>query len=101
MKIDLTSGVYQITIAQQYRKFYVIRYRGQSYTFNRLPMVHPFAPGILQRLAQAVSTSLHHRFGISMVAYLDDWLLFAHTYQHLTFSSTCSTLALQSTSQSQ
>jgi len=79
LKIDLTSGFYQIPMRQEHRKFNGIRHKGVSYTFNRLPMGHPLALSILQRLAQAVASSLHQHFGISMVAYLDDWLLFAST----------------------
>jgi hypothetical protein len=79
LKIDLTSGFHQIPIRQEHRKFNGIRYKGVSYTFNRLPMGHPLALSVLQWLAQTVASSLHQRFGISMVAYLDDWLLFAPT----------------------
>jgi hypothetical protein len=39
-------------------------------------MGHPLAQFIVQRLSTALAYHLHNRFGISMVAYLDDWLIF-------------------------
>jgi hypothetical protein len=39
-------------------------------------MGHPLAPYILQRVATAVSTHLNQHFNLSMIAYLDDWLIF-------------------------
>jgi hypothetical protein len=43
---------------------------------TRLPMGHPLAPYVLQRLAAAVAQHINHPFGTAMVAYSDDWLLF-------------------------
>jgi hypothetical protein len=76
IKLDLVSGFFQIPIKEQYQKFYSIYYRKKQYAHTRLPMSHPLAPSILQRLVQRVAAHLHHRFAISMVAYLDDWLIF-------------------------
>jgi hypothetical protein len=39
-------------------------------------MGHVMVPSIMQRLAVAVGRFLHHHHGVSMVAYLDDWLIF-------------------------
>jgi hypothetical protein len=47
------------------------------YAFTRLPMGHPLTAGILQRFAQAVAAILHEKFGVSVLSYLDDWLMFA------------------------
>jgi hypothetical protein len=39
-------------------------------------MGHPLAPYILQRLSTAVANKLNQQFQVSMIAYLDDWLIF-------------------------
>jgi hypothetical protein len=79
MKKDLSSGFSQIRIAEQYTKYYGIYYQGQKYALHRLSMGHSLAPSILQRLSQHVAAILHQRFGVSMVAYLDDWLIFGQS----------------------
>jgi hypothetical protein len=76
-KIDLTSGFYQLRIRQQHRKFYGIYYRGIKYVVTRLPMGHPLAPYVLQKLSLAVATYLNRHHDVFMVSYLDDWLFFA------------------------
>jgi hypothetical protein len=76
IKFDLVSGFFQIPLCPEHRRFYGIYYRGRHLALTRLPMGHPMAPYILQRLANAVATHLNHHFNISLVAYLDDWLIF-------------------------
>jgi hypothetical protein len=39
-------------------------------------MGHPLAPYILQCLSTAVANKLNQQFQVSMIAYLDDWLIF-------------------------
>jgi hypothetical protein len=77
IKIDLTSGFYQLRIRPEHYKFYGIYYNHTPYAFTRLPMGHPLTPGVLQRFAQAVAAILHEKFGVSVLSYLDDWLIFA------------------------
>jgi hypothetical protein len=76
VKYDLVSGFYQIRLQPEHCKFYGIYYRGKRYAFTRLPMGHPLAPYVLQRLALAVARFLNQRFNIAMISYLDDWLIF-------------------------
>jgi hypothetical protein len=76
IKIDLTSGFFQLKIHPQHTRFYGIQYRGNQYSLQRLLMGHPLAPSILQRFAAQVAAVLHRNHDIAMVAYLDDWLLF-------------------------
>jgi hypothetical protein len=40
-----------------------------------LSMGHSLAPSFMQRLSIAVAWHLNKKSGISMTAYLDDWLL--------------------------
>jgi hypothetical protein len=76
-KTDLTSGFYQLRLREEHCKFYGVYYRGLKYAFTRLPMGHPLAPYVLQRISIAVATYLHQRHHTSMISYLDDWLFFA------------------------
>jgi hypothetical protein len=76
-KIDFTSGFYKLNIRLEHQKFYGIYYRGVKYALTRLPMGHPLAPYVLQRVSLAVATYLHQRFSVSMISYLDDWLFFS------------------------
>jgi hypothetical protein len=39
-------------------------------------MGHPLAPYVLQRISLAVARYLQQQFEVSMISYLDDWLLF-------------------------
>jgi hypothetical protein len=69
-KIDLTSGFYQLRIRHEHQKFYGIYYRGIKYALTRLPMGHPLAPYILQRMSTAVAKYLHRQHAVSMISYL-------------------------------
>lgn len=57
------------------QKFYGLLEGNHRLQLSRLLMGHPLTPSIMQRFAQAVSTLLHRHFGVSMVAYLDGWLI--------------------------
>jgi hypothetical protein len=78
IKIDLRNGFFQIPVHPDYINFYGIYYRRQRYAWTRLPMGHALAPSIMQRLAVAVARFLHAHHDVSMVAYLDVWLIFSH-----------------------
>jgi hypothetical protein len=79
IKNDLVSGFFQITTNNNHVRHYGIYYKGRQYALLRLPMGHPLAPSILQRLAQRVAAHLHSMYQFAMVSYLDDWLIFAET----------------------
>jgi hypothetical protein len=76
IKTDLTAGFFQVPLCRQHQHFYGVYYREQQLALTRLPMGHPMAPYVLQRLAKAVAHHINNLFGTSMVAYLDDWLFF-------------------------
>lgn len=76
IKLDLKYSFFQLNICQEHRRFYGIYYWGQRFAWTRLPMGHPLAPSIMQRLGMDVARHLHLKFGISMAVYLDDWLIF-------------------------
>jgi hypothetical protein len=48
---------FQIKIKQEHTKYYGIYYQGQQFALQRLPMSHPLAPSILQRLANKLRPS--------------------------------------------
>jgi hypothetical protein len=77
VKMDLKSGFFQLAIHPQYWRYYGVYYNRQRFTWTRLPMGHPLAPSMMQRVATAVARSVTHTFQITMVAYLDDWLFFS------------------------
>jgi hypothetical protein len=78
IKIDIQHGFFQIPICARHQQFYGIYHRQRRFAWTRLPMGHALAPSIMQRLAVAVGWFLHGLCGVSMVAYLDDWLIFSH-----------------------
>lgn len=77
IKIDLRSGFFQIRIRPEHRQYYGVYYKGQRLQRTRLPMGHPLAPSIMQRVSTTVARHLHVMCDVSMVAYLDDWLFFS------------------------
>jgi hypothetical protein len=77
IKIDLKSGFFQLRVHPKYQPFYGVYYKGQRLELTRLPMGHPLAPALMQKFSIPVARYLHQRFNITMVAYLDDWLLFS------------------------
>jgi hypothetical protein len=76
MKINLKSGFFQCAIRQEHQKFYGVYHLGHRYAWTRLPMGHSLALSVMQRFSQDIARYLHDLYGVSMVSYLDDWLLF-------------------------
>jgi hypothetical protein len=95
IKIDLRAGFFQIKIRPAYYRYYGVYYQGRRYAWTRLPMGHPLAPAFMQRIATAVARHLHRQHGVSMVAYLDDWLLFGQHLPVLDILNTLQQLGLQ------
>jgi hypothetical protein len=73
----LTAGFFQIPLHPDYYKFYGLLFNGQRYAWTRLLMGHPLAPSIMQRVSLIVARTLHQNFDVTMISYLDDWLIFA------------------------
>jgi hypothetical protein len=76
IKIDPRSGFFQIPIHARNRRFYGMYYNGRRCRWTRLPMGHPLAPSIMQRVSLAVARLLHRHY-VTIVSYLDDWLIFS------------------------
>jgi hypothetical protein len=77
IKIDHKSGFFQLPIAPRFWQYYGVYYRGQWFSWTGLPMGHPLAPAIMQRLSVAVARTLHQHHDVTMMAYLDYWLIFS------------------------
>jgi hypothetical protein len=75
-EVLLKGRFFQLPICPRYWNYYGVYYRGQRYSWTRLPMGQPLAPTTMQRLSIAVAR-LHQQHNITMVAYLDDWLTFS------------------------
>jgi hypothetical protein len=67
---------FQILIRLEYQQYYIVYYEKQHLAWTRLPMGHPLAPPIMQRLSTTVARHLHNTCNVTLVAYLDDWLIF-------------------------
>lgn len=76
-KLDLKSGFYYFCISSDTQHNYGIYYNDIRYAWTRLPMGHPLAPSVMQRISTAVTRHLYKKSAITMVAYLDDWLFFS------------------------
>jgi hypothetical protein len=76
INIDLASGFFQFHVRQQYWKCYGVYYRQEPLAWTRVPIGHPLAPSIMQRVATAVARMVTQQFQVNMVAYLDDWFFF-------------------------
>ncbi|KAG8236505.1 hypothetical protein J437_LFUL013342 [Ladona fulva] len=66
-----------IPIQKDHLKYYGFMINDEKYSLTRLPMGHALAPAILQRWARSVASEIHDIFAVGMIAYLDDWLLYA------------------------
>lgn len=76
MKLNFISSFFQLKIGDQQRKFYGLLYGEWRLLLTRLPIGHSLVPSIMQLCAQAVAAVFCKCFGVSMVVYLDDWLIF-------------------------
>jgi hypothetical protein len=72
IKIDLKCEFFQIPICPEYQKYYGIYYKKHRLAWTRLPMGHPLAPSIMQRLPTNMARHLHNTRNGTLVAYLDD-----------------------------
>ena len=78
--LDLKDAYLHIPIHPSHHKFLAFRYRGVDYCFRALPFGLSTAPRVFTRVTRAVLAFLRRK-GILVFAYLDDWLLVAHSAQ--------------------
>ena len=73
-KIDLQDAYFHIPIHPSSRKYLRFSFENKVYQFRVLPFGLNTAPQVFTRLGHTV-TSYLHRQGISVIPYLDDWLI--------------------------
>ena len=73
-KIDLQDAYFHVPIHPSSRKYLRFAFENKVYQFRVLPFGLNTAPQIFTRLGHTVTGYLHH-LGISVIPYLDDWLI--------------------------
>ena len=73
-KIDLQDAYFYVPIHPNSRKYLRFAFENRVYQFQVLPFSLNTAPQIFTRLGHTVTAYLH-RQGISVIPYLDDWLI--------------------------
>ena len=73
-KIDLQDAYFHVPIHPSSRKYLRFAFENKVYQFRVLPFGLNTAPQVFTRLGHTVSGYLH-RQGISVIPYLDDWLI--------------------------
>ena len=73
-KIDLQDAYFHVPIHPSSRKYLRFAFENRMYQFQVLPFGLNIAPQVFTRLGHTVTGYLH-RHGISMIPYLDDWLI--------------------------
>ena len=71
-KIDLQDAYFHVLIHPHSRKYLCFAFENKVYQFRELHFSLNTAPQVLTRLGQTVTAYLQ---GISVIAYLDDWLI--------------------------
>ena len=73
-KIDLQDAYFHVPIHPSSRKYLRFAFENRVYQFQVLPFGLNTAPQVFTRLGHTVTAYLH-RQGISVMPYLDDWLI--------------------------
>ena len=73
-KIDLQDAYFHVPIHPSSRKYLRFAFENKVYQFRVLPFGLNTAPQVFTRLVHTVTGYLH-RQGISVIPYLDDWLI--------------------------
>lgn len=78
--IDLKDAYLHIPMHPSSRRFLSFQYKGTDYIFKALPFGLSTSPRVFTRVTRVVLAYLRRR-GISVFAYIDDWLLLAKSEQ--------------------
>ena len=74
IQIDLQDAYFHVPIHPNSRKYFRFAFENRVYQFQVLPFGLNTAPQVFTRLGHTVTVYLH-RQGISVIPYLDDWLI--------------------------
>jgi len=78
IKMDLKDAYFSIPIHQEHRQWLRFQWQQQVYEFQCLPFGLSSAPRVFTKVTRPILAWLR-QLGIRMVAYIDDFLLLAHT----------------------
>lgn len=78
--LDLKDAYLHIPIHQDHQRFLSFRYKHTDFIFQALPFGLSTAPRVFTRVARAVLAFLRQG-GITLYAYIDDWLILAESEQ--------------------
>jgi hypothetical protein len=73
-KLDLEDAYLHVPIHPDSQKYLRFAFRGQIYQFQVLPFGINIAPMLFTRLVNVLTASLHIQ-GVSVIPYLDDWII--------------------------
>lgn len=92
--LDLRDAYFHVLIHPQSRRYLRFRVDGKLYQFRALPFGLSLAPYIFTQIVNSVAAYLRTR-GVTLITYLDDWLLIADSKTALghQISLTCQTLS--------
>nr|CAD7403541.1 unnamed protein product [Timema poppensis] len=83
-KLDLVYGFYHMELNQESSRTIGVYFRGQKYAVTRLPMGHPLAQAILQRITTEAVRALKEVLPSTRgIAYPDDLLLYSNDADEL------------------
>lgn len=87
--IDLKDGFYHFSVHPSFRKYLGFTYRGHWYVWNRLPFGWANSPYCFHKCIRAVIEYLRREHHMSIMAYVDDFLLAAPKSQIAQHLDTC------------
>jgi len=82
VSVDLEDAYFHVAVLPEHRKYLRFGYRGNVFEFQVLPFGLSTAPRTFTRIVKCISAFLKTQ-GVDMFQYLDDWLIWAITYQIL------------------
>ena len=72
--LDMQDAYWHIPVKPYFRQWLGFKYRKHKYSFNCLPFGLNVAPGLFTNICKPILKYLHDK-GVSVSAYLDDWII--------------------------
>ena len=83
-RIDISQAYFHLRLRRQAMRLFAFRHRGETLAFQGLPMGWSESAFFLEELLRPVEQSLR-RQGISLIRYMDDWLLWSNSQAQAAF----------------
>ena len=78
--IDMKDAYWHVPVHRKFRPYLAFSAGGSSYQFRVLPFGLNIAPRVFSKMMKPVHSILSQR-GVHLLMYLDDWLVFAPSYE--------------------